>query len=382
MARINHNGRTHKERELNYGIKNFEKYLSEHPSAEKVDIDDVNTDASIISNKQDQFKLTKEILVRLGTDIHPGSLVEWHDEYWLVYQRVIQPNEAYITCYMVKCNYIVNWLDEFGVQHSQHAYILSSKDNMVKSNFRTWNRLITPQPNQYLEMLVPKSPIHLGQKFIVSERAWFVVEYDDTSAPGITYYSLTETKVDRMDDSVEEELANVNKRGQWNIVAADADCLLGGSVVVPVQVFQDGFARDNTYTITIEDESIATYSDGLLHGVSLGTTTGHIVLNDNAAISTVFSINVAEQVSASYQFLGATSIKIAHEEIYSIIDEQTGAILPIESFEISDNLATCTIVDGKLIVRANEENKLGVVQLKVVTAKGEFSKSISIRSLW
>lgn len=134
-------GSTHQERELNYGIQDFDKFLEEHPSAVTVKVDGIEARVSIASNKQDQYKLTKEILTRLTCNIHPGSLVEWANEWWIVFQKELQPNQAYNSCLMVRCNELIKWIDSYGVEHQQHAYVFSSKDSIVKQNFRTWNRL-------------------------------------------------------------------------------------------------------------------------------------------------------------------------------------------------------------------------------------------------
>ena len=53
--RINKYGENHKEREYNYSVRNFEKYLQEHSSSVDVVIDSTPARASIISNKQDQY---------------------------------------------------------------------------------------------------------------------------------------------------------------------------------------------------------------------------------------------------------------------------------------------------------------------------------------
>jgi len=66
--------------------------------------------------------------------------------------------------------------------------------------------------------LVPSNDaILLGQKFIIDDRAWFIVEQDKVSAPGITYYSLTEDKIDREDDDFDNKLANFKDKGKVRI---------------------------------------------------------------------------------------------------------------------------------------------------------------------
>jgi|LSQX01.1.fsa_nt_gb hypothetical protein len=43
----------------------------------------------------------------------------------------------------------------------------------IKNNFRTWNSTITPQPNQFLDILIPyDDSLKIGNKFLMSGRAW------------------------------------------------------------------------------------------------------------------------------------------------------------------------------------------------------------------
>jgi len=79
LARIKRRGSNHKDRQYYYGLLSFEKYLEEHPSSVDVEVDEVPTRVSIISNRQDAFELTKKILSRVDTKIGPGSIVKWDE---------------------------------------------------------------------------------------------------------------------------------------------------------------------------------------------------------------------------------------------------------------------------------------------------------------
>ena len=114
--RVDRYGANHKEREYNYNVKKFEKYLQSHPSSQNVFIDNTETLASIISNKQDQYKLTKQILTSINSNIHPGSIIDWDNDKWIVYQKEHQPNQTYNSCYMIQCNKEIKWIDDYGVE--------------------------------------------------------------------------------------------------------------------------------------------------------------------------------------------------------------------------------------------------------------------------
>ena len=389
--RVTKYGENHKEREYNYSVRNFEKYLNEHPSSVDVIVDSTHTRASIISNKQDQYKLTKQILTSINTTINPGSIVEWNDGHWIVYQKEVNPNQAYNSCYMVECNKKLKWIDEYGVEQEEWAYIFSSKDNIVKQNFRTWNRLITPQPNQWLEMLVPaKKTIKMDQKFIIDGRAWFVDEYDATSSKGVTYYSLTEDKIDRMDDNIEDGLANANKLDCYKIAIQDEiSCGLTDNYIISPIVYNDGVIDIQPLGYIIEDRDIASLmllnNNATIVPISKGQTTLKIYLINQPKVFKSIVINITDMTEQSAVLIGDDSIKTTDFAIYSVYRISDSKIIdPIISFSISDsNLASGILLDdGTLKIIANEDNKLGVVTVIINTSSNTYTKKIAIRSLW
>lgn len=389
--RVTKYGENHKEREYNYSVRNFEKYLNEHPSSVDVIVDSTHTRASIISNKQDQYKLTKQILTSINTTINPGSIVEWNDGHWIVYQKEVNPNQAYNSCYMVECNKKLKWIDEYGIEQEEWAYIFSSKDSIVKQNFRTWNRLITPQPNQWLEMLVPaKKTIKMDQKFIIDGRAWFVDEYDATSSKGVTYYSLTEDKIDRMDDNIENGLANANKLDCYKIAIQDEiSCGLTDNYIISPIVYNDGVIDIQPLGYIIEDRDIASLmllnNNATIVPISKGQTTLKIYLINQPKVFKSIVINITDMTEQSAVLIGDDSIKTTDFAIYSVYRISDSKIIdPIISFSISDsNLASGILLDdGTLKIIANEDNKLGVVTVIINTSSNTYTKKIAIRSLW
>ena len=389
--RVTKYGENHKEREYNYSVRNFEKYLNEHPSSVDVVIDHTPARASIISNKQDQYKLTKQILTSINTIINPGSIVEWADGYWIVYQKEINPNQAYNSCYMVECNKRLKWIDEYGAEQEEWAYIFSSKDSIVKQNFRTWNRLITPQPNQWLEMLVPaKKTIKMDQKFIIDGRAWFVDEYDATSSKGVTYYSLTEDKIDRMDDSIENGLANANKLDCYKIAIQDEiNCGLNDSYIISPIVYNNGVIDTQPLGYIIKDKSVASVmsldNNATIVPISKGQTTLKIYLINQPKVFKSIVINITDMTEQSAVLIGNDSIKTTDFAIYSVYRISDSKIIdPIVSFSISDsNLASGILLDdGTLKIIANEDNRLGIVTVVINTSSDTYTKKIAIRSLW
>jgi hypothetical protein len=97
----------------------------------------------------------------------------------------------------------LHWIDADGYLHRSWAYTVSSVDSKVKGNFRMWHSLISPQPNKFAEIIMPRplltgtdvNQLMRGITFIIENEGWVVIECDWTSVEGIVYMSLTESKV-------------------------------------------------------------------------------------------------------------------------------------------------------------------------------------------
>jgi hypothetical protein len=67
---------------------------------------------------------------------------------------------------------LLKWIDALGHLNQSWAYVVSSVDSKIKGNYRTWNSLITPQPNKYAEILMPRYQIDRSTNFIIEEESW------------------------------------------------------------------------------------------------------------------------------------------------------------------------------------------------------------------
>ena len=91
---------------------------------------------------------------------------------------------------MVKCNYYIGWVNKEGKIQNSWIYLLGSKDSKIKDNFRTWNNLITPQPNKYINIILPYVHMDLGTEIIIIDETWYLVDFDKNSVPGIIFHVL------------------------------------------------------------------------------------------------------------------------------------------------------------------------------------------------
>ena len=141
--------------------------------------------------------------------IRVGDIMNWQQddgelEKWLLIAEEHKVHPTYRSFNIIRCNYLIKWINAKGYIKQSWAYALSSIDSKIKGNFRTWHNLITPQPNKYAEIIMPRpvddgseitDTVDRGINFIIEDESWKMVEADFTSVKGIIYMSLTENKV-------------------------------------------------------------------------------------------------------------------------------------------------------------------------------------------
>ena len=78
--------------------------------------------------------------------IEVGNIMNWtldngSIEKWLLIQDVKKTNGICRTFWIVRCNYLLKWIDAQGHLQQSWAYAVSSVDSKIKGNYRTWNNL-------------------------------------------------------------------------------------------------------------------------------------------------------------------------------------------------------------------------------------------------
>jgi len=112
------------------------------------------------------LNVANDIPLKVG-DIMTWALDDGSEEKWIIVQEEKKVNGTYRTFWIIRCNYLLKWIDNSGHLLQSWAYVVSSVDDKIKGNYRTWNSLITPQPNKYAEILMPYYPIDRATNFIV-----------------------------------------------------------------------------------------------------------------------------------------------------------------------------------------------------------------------
>ena len=202
VSRMTYDGFNYKEQIENLARRNFDNYLEETPTAVKIVYDYNEYTVAIIENKQDEFRLSKQMLSSVKDYFPIGALIYWEyytpldcpENFWIVWKQQQNSIQDHYVNYISRCNHKLKWIDDNGVRHEQYVYEFSSKENMIRATFKSRvQEIIASEPNKFMEIIMPfTEDIKREQRFIVDGEAWYVIEFDSSSVDGITYITLGE----------------------------------------------------------------------------------------------------------------------------------------------------------------------------------------------
>ena len=391
-SRINHLGTTTSERIRGGGIRSFDKWLAQSPHTVLNLFTEKNSvffDGIILTSKDKEYEKIMFLNVRNNVPIHVGDIVNWtlddgSIEKWIIFQKEKKVNQTYQTFLMVRCNYLMRWIDDLGHIQESWSYFVSSLDSKIKGNFRTWNSLISPQPNKYAEILMPRQPISRATNFIVEEESWTVVEYDHTSVPGIIYLSLTEGKINTIYDDVQNNLADTDRIADYQLNAPQNTQEFNIGEIHPIfSLMKNGLPCEEQVVFIPEDKTMIDFVGGILMAKTIGDTFIRVQLKNYPQISVKLPIHIiATDINFSAFIDGPSTICLDREQIYTFKanDTLTGDVqFFIDNIKfakiINKTKDTCTIL-------ANNKNQLGSFILTAKYNSNEYTKTITVAPLW
>lgn len=377
--RASHLGTTPQERAFNSGILEFRRYLKYNQHTVRGLIrekDGTVFDGVILTDKEDENRVSQILEVELGLPLEKGDLILWNDEHWLIYRSTTSSYQPHQKFYMVKCNYYIKWVDN-GVLKESWVYLLGSKDSKIKDNFRTWHNVITPQPNKFINLILPHVTMPINTEIMVLDEVWYLVDYDQNSVPGVVFMSFTETNLNLQRDDVENKIANADQISEWKVVMAPTQAV-GPKQPVPIQyhVFKDGIEIEPDEHVTIQHSGNLYKKNGQIYTTSSGR--GYIEVKYNGAIA-VQEITISKELTISPVLVGDDKIRAGFSTDYIL--------------ENAEEFVKFTVSDEKLVkvkrktsnsctIYANEENKTGFVTLTAQIGEEKFYKEIAIIPLW
>ena len=400
FSRINHLGETTAQRIRNGGIRSFDKWMAESPhTVRNLSVErGIYFDGIILRSKDKEYEKIMFLNVSNITPLQVGDIMTWiiddgSEEKWILVQEEKKTNGTYRSFWIIRCNYLLKWIDSNGHLQQSWSYVVSSVDSKIKGNYRTWNSLITPQPNKYAEILMPRYPIDRATNFIVEEESWTVIEYDHTSVPGTIYLSLTENKINTIYDDLVNNIADTDKLAHYNlsVPAETQQFTINNSIHPQFTIIKDGIPIKIDTILLPVDKTMVKNIGGELIGVKSGQTQLMVQLKDFPEIFQTINIELTDNITVFSAYIeGPDKIRLDRQATYKLIgtDEINGTVI----FNLTDfdgnitSLATIIVEDNNCIVHANNKNKLTEINKPLIltaTYNGvDYTKEISIIPLW
>ena len=390
FARVNHLGNTTAERIRNGGIRSFYKWMAESPHT----VNNLSTESGkyfsgiILTDKDKEYQ--KIMYLNVGNDIpiHVGDIMNWilddkSIEKWLLIQEEKKVNGTYKTFWIVRCNYLVKWIDANGHLQQSWAYLVSSVDSKIKGNYRTWNSLITPQPNKYLEILMPRFEVDRATHFIVENESWDVIEYDHTSVPGVVYLSLTESKINLIYDDLDNNVADIDRLAKYTFAVPETPqtFAIGDAIDLSFTLMKDGNLCTSHVDLTPMDKTYVREVDNRLTAVAEGSTKILAQVTDCPDAKQEINIVITSTSALSAYIEGPDIIRLDRKAEYKL--QSTQELDGTVTYTINNDLAEIVSVENNVCtLHANAKNNLGGLVLTATYNNVEYVKTINIVPIW
>ena len=409
QSRINHLGESTAERIRNGGIRSFYKWMAESPhTVKQLSVErGLYFDGIILTNKDKEYEKIMFLNVANDIPLKVGDIMNWtlddgSIEKWIIVQEEKKVNPTYRTFWIIRCNYLLKWIDNEGHIQQSWAYVVSSVDSKIKGNYRTWNALITPQPNKYAEILMPYYPIDRATNFIVQGESWHTIECDFTSVPGTIYISLTENKVNLVYDDLKNEIADMDKRAKYSLqMAAEPQSFVvsaepldlhftvskNGQVYTEIDENGEPIEPQLEYSVAAGSEEYIKVKNNQVYALKNGEATLLVrVAKDIAMEPLQFNIVIGEPVTITYYIKGPDKVRLDGEADYTLVNSEANEIAA--SWSLNTNLAKFKNKQyiGELVstitLKMNDQNLLDKFILYASVGNIEVQKEIQVIPIW
>lgn len=395
QERCKNHGKSFKSLVQSQAALDFQRFLVSSPNAIDVTVNDEEEKirvATILNKEKNDTDVRRFFLANKEDGLKIGDFIYWDDTVWILLKKEKNTIDAYDKFEGLECRHNIKWIDKFGVLQSTPCYLVAQTDEKVKANFRTWNNMITPQPNKYLEIITSRKNIELSQRFLIDETAWSVVETDYISVKGIIYLSLTEDKKDLYEDDIDNDIADIVDLNKFQLKLEETEITLG--IDETYQLSGKTYLNGNLYSndIIVEilegEENISIDENLKITGIKEGNTKLRISMEENNEISQELNVTIQESAPANvvYDLKGDASIKWGRTKVYQFVRVVNGIFEPVKAeFSIEDKdklIKNYEINETSITITANEDNRVGEFYINCTFGEETVRKEIKVTSLW
>lgn len=395
QERCKNHGKSFKSLVQSQAALDFQRFLVSSPNAIDVTVNDEEEKirvATILNKEKNDTDVRRFFLANKEDGLKIGDFIYWDDTVWILLKKEKDTIDAYDKFEGLECRHNIKWIDKFGVLQSTPCYLVAQTDEKVKANFRTWNNMITPQPNKYLEIITSRKNIELSQRFLIDETAWLVVETDYISVKGIIYLSLTEDKKDLYEDDINNDIADIVDLNKFQLKLEETEITLGidGTYQLSGKIYLNGNLYSSNIIVEIleGEENISIDENLKITGIKEGNTKLRISMEENNEISQELNVTIQESAPANvvYDLKGDASIKWGRTKVYQFVRIINGIFEPVKAeFSIEDKdklIKNYEINETSITITANEDNRVGEFYINCTFGEETVRKEIKVTSLW
>lgn len=211
-TRVNYRGASQKERIVNDGVRNFERFIATAATRETIEFNLQEIEVSIQTTSQDEFgqKYEKIILAPLDSNLDVGDIFQWQGNDWLFLTKVKLAIPTHIKGKIRECNHTLKWYDN-DILFESPAHVITNRGVGITEG--TSQGILTAEPSLVAVAIVPfnveTKTIKREKRFIIGNQAWRVTSIDDTSVTKLRIITLKEDIIDMAKDKPDDEIANV-----------------------------------------------------------------------------------------------------------------------------------------------------------------------------
>jgi hypothetical protein len=217
--KVNHKGSSLKEKAVDRGVRDFNKYLAVTPTRQEVFLNDsiIAIGVSIQNSMQNLVgdRYEKNILGSLDDNLKIGDLIKWNDDYWLIVteERLVIP--THFKGKIRFCNHYLKWNHQ-GIVHNVPAHVITSRAFALSEGQKAG--LTFEEGGMVVLAMLPHNEVTTTisryHRFIIKERAWKVVSTDILSVDNLMFIRLEEDQINLAKDDLNEGIADRFRPGE------------------------------------------------------------------------------------------------------------------------------------------------------------------------
>ena len=231
-ARVLARGTSIKNRIENSLELDFEDILKRTPDRIQFLYLDVAYDGVLVqpSNTQNEKKIIFSLMGRKTEILPTGAVITIYDDtfqkdrYWIVLNAETKSYYGYIKYKVLQLDYILKFVDDNGEIQETPAYVVGSQESELNDYFKIVFSSLVQLPDKTLMMVIPENKkLNSNSKIMIGDEVWRYIDSDKISIPGVYYSTFYKTQRDLISDSIEEEIADIDKINNTKFISNYGD---------------------------------------------------------------------------------------------------------------------------------------------------------------